>query len=218
VAKTRAFDENTERYDTWFDRHAALYQSELAAVRALLPASGEGVEIGVGTGRFAVPLGIGRGVEPSAPMRRMARARGIDAVGGLAESLPYEDGCFDFLLMVTTICFVDDVRASLEEASRVLKPGGAIIVGFVDRESPVGRHYVKHKDESPFYRDAVFLSAAEVSRHLERAGFVDLAFMQTVFGGRSEPGTVEAPREGCGDGSFVVVRATKPGPAARPKS
>ena len=200
VARTRAFDENTERYDTWFERHAALYESELAAVRDLLPASGEGVEVGVGTGRFAAPLGIKRGVEPSAPMREIARSRGIDAVDGVAEALPYEDACFDLLLMVTTICFVDDVRAALEEARRVLRPGGAILIGFVDRESPVGKRYAEHRDESPFYSDAEFLSAGELAHRLKEAGFSDLAFRQTVFGTRPGAEEMEQPAEGYGRG------------------
>ncbi len=210
MARTRAFDENTERYDAWFERHAALYESEVAAVRGLLPAEGAGLEVGVGTGRFAEPFGIVHGVEPSAPMREAARARGIDAVDGVAERLPYPDASFDFVLMVTTICFVDDVAAALAEAFRVIRPGGCIVIGFVDRESPLGRHYLAHKDESPFYKDADFFSTEEVSRHLEEAGFTDLVFRQTVFTAPGGAEEVEEPEEGHGRGSFVVVRAMKP--------
>jgi hypothetical protein len=47
-------------------------------VRSLLPAGGYGVEIGVGTGRFAVSLGIAVGVEPSPAMAELARRRGIE--------------------------------------------------------------------------------------------------------------------------------------------
>ena len=42
-------------YDKWFDTHKALYQSKLAALRKVVH-SGTGLEIGVGTGRFAAPL------------------------------------------------------------------------------------------------------------------------------------------------------------------
>ncbi|MGQ9673958.1 MAG: hypothetical protein ACUVV5_12660, partial [Candidatus Aminicenantales bacterium] len=44
-------------YDEWYDKHPALYQSELAALRKVVP-SGTGLEIGVGTGRLAVPLAV----------------------------------------------------------------------------------------------------------------------------------------------------------------
>ena len=44
------------RYDEWFEHHEAAHLSELLAVRALLPWKGRGLEIGVGTRRFAAPL------------------------------------------------------------------------------------------------------------------------------------------------------------------
>jgi hypothetical protein len=56
-----------------------------------LPKSGTGVEIGVGTGRFAEPLGIRVVIEPSKAMRRMAQKRGIEVIDGVAESLPFDD-------------------------------------------------------------------------------------------------------------------------------
>ena len=40
------------------------------------------VEIGVGTGRFAFPLGIRSGLEPLAKMATIARDRGISVVEG----------------------------------------------------------------------------------------------------------------------------------------
>jgi ubiquinone/menaquinone biosynthesis C-methylase UbiE len=97
---------------------------------------------------------MGTGIEPSAAMRELARERGLDAVGGVAEQPPYPDDSFDTLLMVTTICFVDDIPLSLREARRVLRPGGHIVIGFVDRESPLGRDYLAHQAENVFYREA----------------------------------------------------------------
>jgi hypothetical protein len=37
MPKAMAFEIHHRRYDEWFVRHAAAYQSELLAVRALLP-------------------------------------------------------------------------------------------------------------------------------------------------------------------------------------
>jgi hypothetical protein len=54
--KTEPFVLYYRRYDDWFERHRAAYLSELLAIRALLPWEGRGLEIGVGTGRFAGPL------------------------------------------------------------------------------------------------------------------------------------------------------------------
>ena len=56
------FDQHCRRYEKWFATHAAAYYSELLAIRALLPCGGDGLEVGVGTGRFAAPLGVRVGV------------------------------------------------------------------------------------------------------------------------------------------------------------
>ena len=61
------FEKFAERYDSWFDRNPYAYKSELKAISALIP-KGKGIEIGVGTGRFAKPLGIKFGIEPSRKM------------------------------------------------------------------------------------------------------------------------------------------------------
>ncbi|HHZ4597759.1 TPA: class I SAM-dependent methyltransferase [Legionella pneumophila] len=69
---------------------------------------GLGLEIGVGTGRFAVELGVHHGIEPASKMRVIALSRGIHALDGTAESLPYQDNYFDFALLITTLCFIND--------------------------------------------------------------------------------------------------------------
>jgi SAM-dependent methyltransferase len=85
------FEVHHRRYEAWFERHEAAYHSELLAVRALLPWRGLGLEIGVGSGRFAGPLGVRVGVDPSAAMLRYANARGVLAARGVAEALPFRD-------------------------------------------------------------------------------------------------------------------------------
>jgi hypothetical protein len=60
-----AFDKYAAEYDEWFDVHPWVYQSEVQALKTVLPQRGRGIEIGAGTGRFSVPLGISIGVEPS---------------------------------------------------------------------------------------------------------------------------------------------------------
>ena len=97
------FELYSDEYDAWFDDNPAVYRAELATVRQLLPASGEGVEIGVGSGKFAGPLGIRLGVEPSPVMAAKAQALGITVIPGVAEALPLNDTAFDYALMVTAI-------------------------------------------------------------------------------------------------------------------
>jgi SAM-dependent methyltransferase len=210
VPRVESFEKNVARYEAWFDRNRAAYESELEALRTLLPKSGKGLEVGVGTGRFAAPLGIRVGVDPAKAMGKLAMERGIEVRFGVGENLPCEDSSFDFVLLVTTICFLDDVSAAFGEAYRVLKSGGSIIVGFIDRESALGKVYEQHKQDNEFYRDATFLSVSEVMRYLKKAGFRDFVFRQTIFQNPTEMKHADPVRSGYGEGSFVVVRAKKP--------
>jgi SAM-dependent methyltransferase len=206
MPRTAPFDAFSDAYDEWFERHAEEYRAELAAIHRLLPPAGaRGLEVGVGSGKFAAPLGIGIGIEPSAEMARKARRRGVAVIPGTAEELPIRSGRFDFVLLVTTICFVDDVGRTLGEAFRVLNAGGCILVGFVDRESALGRRYSQQRASSRFYRHATFYSAPEVIRCLEEAGFAVTDILQTLIP-RESPTTF---RDGFGAGAFVVIRGVK---------
>jgi ubiquinone/menaquinone biosynthesis C-methylase UbiE len=210
MAKITPFEENTARYDDWFVKHQDEYESELAAVRKLMPESKSSIEIGVGSGRFAAPLGIRDGVEPSEKMAEMARAKGIRVVPGTAEDIPFPAGRFDLALMVTTICFVDDIPQAMKELYRILKPGGFFLNCFIDKTSPIGKIYQAHKDKSVFYKPAVFVSVDEVVDSMEKAGFQNFTFVQTIFHPLGELSGTEPVKPGYGEGSFVVVRAEKP--------
>ena len=109
MAKIFPFEKYAKQYEEWFVENRWVYESELRAVKTMIPTGGHGVEIGVGTGRFAEPLGIEIGVEPSKRMREIAQKRGIRVLDAVAEELPFDDFQFDFALMVTTVCFVDDI-------------------------------------------------------------------------------------------------------------
>ncbi|MCK4731186.1 MAG: class I SAM-dependent methyltransferase [Methanophagales archaeon] len=209
MIKTKPFDEYASQYEDWFKMNKFAFESELQAIRTQLPKSNNGIEIGVGSGQFAAPLGIKIGIDPSEKMREIAQKRGIEVIDGLAESLPFDDSQFDFTLMTTTICFVDDIEASFQEAYRILKPDGFLIIGFIDRESPIGRLYQQHKGESVFYRIATFYTVDEVISNLKKAGFKNFNFTQTIFHNLAEIRDIEPIKEGYGEGSFVVIRAIK---------
>ena len=209
MARQSPFDHYVREYEQWFADHTQVYQAEIRAVQALLPPDGRGVEIGVGSGRFAEPLGIPVGVEPSRQMATLAKERGIRIIQGVAEHLPFSEASFDFVLMVTTICFVADIDKALSEAHRILTPNGVCLLGFVDRNSPLGQTYLEKQGDSLFYRDAVFYSADEVLAHLSQAGFHDFDCRQTIFAGLAEIAEDEPVLPGYGQGSFIVVRGRK---------
>ena len=209
MVKIEPFEKHTNQYEAWFEQNPFVYQSELRAVKALLPEKGEGFEIGVGSGRFAAPLHISIGIEPSQKMGKIAQGRGIDVVCGSAESIPFYDSQFDFALMVTTICFLDDIKLAFKETYRVLKTDGQLVIGFVDRESPLGKHYQKHKNKSVFYKMAHFYSTDEIVSYLKETGFKKINFIQTIFKPLKEIDKIEPIRKGHTKGSFVVVSGIK---------
>jgi len=179
-------------------------------VRAQLPWQGLGLSIGVGTGRFAAPLGIQIGIDPAHEVLLYAAQRGVVPVQASAEAMPFVQHCFERALCVTTICFVDDAGAMLREAFRVLKPGGVLVTGFIDRASGLGQHYLAHQAENVFYREATFFSAAEVEDLLNRIGFTEPRWVQTLSRTLEESREIEPLTSGHGQGAFVVARAKRP--------
>jgi SAM-dependent methyltransferase len=209
MPRTAPFETYHHRYDDWFVRHAAAYQSELLAVRAQLPWQGLGLSIGVGTGRFAAPLGVQIGIDPAHEVLAYAANRGVSVVQAIAETLPFSNHAFDYALCVTTICFVDNASAMLQEVYRVLKPGGVLAIGFIDRTSTLGQHYLAHQAENVFYRDATFFSAEEVEQLLHDTGFTEQVWVQTLSKPLEEIREIEPLSAGYGQGAFVVVKVTR---------
>lgn len=204
--ETDPYQNNAKQYDEWFEKNQWVYAAELRAIRSFVPTTQFGIEVGVGTGRFAAPLRINIGVEPSRSMRELAQKRGIMAVGGVAEKLPFKDSVVEFVLMVTTICFVNDIYKTFEESFRVLSESGTIIIGMIDRNSPVGQIYLEHKGDSLFFKQATFYSVDEILQIMRQTGFCDFDFRQTIFQDISEITENEIVKAGYGKGLFVVVR------------
>jgi ubiquinone/menaquinone biosynthesis C-methylase UbiE len=208
MARTEPFDKYLNEYEEWFIEHRFVYESELEAVRHFIPVNKKGIEIGIGTGRFALPFGIKEGVEPSASMQEFALQKGLKVYEGTAEELPLADESYDFASMVTTICFVDDIGEAFKEVKRILKPGGSFIIGLVDKNSPLGKIYEKMKERNKFYRIATFYSVDEVKDYLGSNGFKDIEIIQTVFGELSNIKSIQHFKKGYGEGGFVVICAT----------
>ena len=209
MARIEPFEKYSEKYEDWFERNKFVYESEIQAIKELFPKVKKGIEIGVGSGKFAVPLGIKIGIDPSPRMRKIAQKRGIEVIDAVAEELPFENSQFELVLMVTTICFVDNLGLAFREIYRILKPDGYLIIGFVDRDSSLGKLYQQHKENSLFYKIATFYSTKEVVYNLSKVGFKEFDFRQTIFHGPNEIKDVEPAKEDYGEGSFVVIRARK---------
>jgi ubiquinone/menaquinone biosynthesis C-methylase UbiE len=196
-----AFDLVAEAYDRWYEtpQGRLIFEAEAACLsRVGGSLSGRWLEVGVGTGRFAVRLGIGEGVDPSMRMLNMALGRGIRTVAGRAEELPFAVGSFDGILLALTLCFVDDRERALRECHRVLREGGKLLVGVIPADGAWGRAYVRAASEGhPVYGVARFLASNEMVPLIEAAGFRALESASTLFWRPGDPAESE-PRLECG--------------------
>jgi len=158
------FDENFLKYDSWYDKHEREYHEQLEFIRERLP-SGKGVEIGVGTGRFASRLGISVGVDASEKMLSLAASRGIFPIMAYADRLPFISGYFDFSIFIVTICFLDDPIASLREAGRISNEVISVIL-------EAGTEYTNklQQENNGFYAYAKFYSEADMIKMYNMAG------------------------------------------------
>ena len=202
------FDVHAKRYDRWFDDHPDTYRQELKIIRSILGERGadrevssetdlerrsreggsEGpdferrscdLEIGVGTGRFAAPLGIRLGLDPSIPMLRMARTRGIQVIRGATEELPLKDASLRSILVMTSLCYFDDPGQAFLEMHRVLAPPGHLVIGFLGRGGEIAERYRKSGEKGIFLAHATFYTPGEVRSLLAGAGFTEAGELNT---------------------------------------
>jgi len=167
------FDALAHRYDEWYERPfgPSAFMAELRCLRRVMPSFGRGLEVGVGTGRFASALGVQVGLDPSRTELLIARTRGIEPVQGVGEALPFRAESFDLVLLVVTLCFVDEPVRVLGESARALRPGGSLVLGLILKESPWAQFYLqKALQGHPIYRLARFYSYDEVEAFLKAAG------------------------------------------------
>jgi SAM-dependent methyltransferase len=189
-------------YDSWYTRYPQAFASELAALRALLPPFERGLEIGVGSGRFAQALGVREGLEPSAPMAELARSRGIQVFVGQAEALPFGDQQYDLILMLTVLCFVQDPLRGLQEALRVSQPQGRLLLATLDPEVP---WVALARQRGQTLRRANLPTISALQEALHNTGWHCEAMVQTLVQAPETLTEPEPPRPGHGQGGYVVL-------------
>lgn len=213
LVRLAVFGEHADRYDAWYDtpKGRALLATEIACLRPFLSRLRRPyLEVGVGSGRFAIALRIDYGVDASPVALRRARARGIEPVSGVAESLPFSSGSLGAVLIAFTLCFVEGPLAALTEARRVLVPGGGLVPGLLLKGTPWADWYAQRGAEGhPIFGTARFHSKEDVESLLAMAGFQITSYCSTLF---QRPGLdayeKEQPREGyCSGAGFVAIAA-----------
>mgnify|MGYP001119100561 CR=1 FL=1 len=212
---TRVFDVFAERYDAWYEKPfgKSAFNLEKACTASLCKNLRQpSLEIGVGTGRFAEALKIEYGIDSSVGVLRFATKRGITVVRGKGEKLSFPNKCFGAVFIIVTLCFVDKPVKVLEEASRVLRDDGCIILGLILRESPWANFYArKGSAGNIFYKVARFYSLNELEVMLQKTNLRITEASSTIFQAPTQkPLRFENPRKGCyKDAGFVAIKAGK---------
>lgn len=83
------------------------------------------------------------GIEPSTKAVECASVRGIEAIRGTADTLPFESGRFDIVIFGFCLYLCDrrDLFRIAQEADRVLKKEGWLVINDFFSPTPVKREY-----------------------------------------------------------------------------
>jgi ubiquinone/menaquinone biosynthesis C-methylase UbiE len=137
------FDFHTARaYEQWAKK-PEIKRSEASELRMMMeildPLRGKSVlEVGCGSGSGLIPFiekgMLVTGIDPSPYMLDIAQRQvghRADLHRGAGEDLPFEDNSFHYVCLNSTLEFVDDYEAVIEEACRVAKD--KVYIGIMNR-------------------------------------------------------------------------------------
>ena len=172
-----AADEYFARVADQWDKLRALHYSEADIEKAVMTAAGAGpfdlvIDFGTGTGRmlslFAAKARRVEGIDLSHQMLTVARSKLQGAANasvrhGDATASPYPDHCASLVIIHQVLHFLDDPARALNEAARVLKPGGRLVV------VEFAPHSLEHLRTDHAHRH-LGVSEADLARWGEKAG------------------------------------------------
>lgn len=202
----------TDRYAPGLAAYARLHFHRDERVEALATGGAALLDVGCGYGdllyRLRNKYKVLAGLDPSATVVSICKdnlaSRGVEnhstILRGVAEELPFDDGSFDTLAMLDTYEHIhpDQRRRALDQARRVLIPGGQLIIATPSRprlkfwalldnlltrkrQARAGLAPRSLFDTTPKDFCEVFVSRAELRSHITSAGFRITRFEHTSF-------------------------------------
>ena len=180
----------TELYDpARRDIYNFIDETKVAYLRPSLPASGNAIEIGAGSGRLLLRVGLERpyqlvaldyAVYAMRAVRENARraARDVRLVLADARTLPFPDGSFDLVLSGGLLEHFRDPRPVLAEMARILRPGGLFYADIVPRKVSLYRWAERERmSRSEHMAEGIYESALSKdawTRHLRDSGLAEV--------------------------------------------
>lgn len=136
-----------DRWHRYWDKKSRSYDREMGVFDRILfgdsrewacsQASGDVLEVAIGTGlnldKYPKEVRL-TGIDLSEQMLAIARDRArelgreVDLRQGDAHALAIDDATFDTVVCTFGLCAIPDIDAALDEMTRVLRPGGKLIL------------------------------------------------------------------------------------------
>ncbi len=202
-------------YDSWYDSeegaaHDRIQKEGVVEALGCCPKSGRLLDVGSGTGHWSrvfSSLGFSvLGVDASKEMTGVAKEKGLPgssfAVGD-ALNLPFRDAEFDAVSAMAALEFIPDAPAAVREMARLTKAGGLMLVGALNRLSPMNQERIARGDEP--YASGRLLSPGELAGMLELYGPVSL------HDPYRKPVASERPSGAAPENPFVIMRVIRHG-------
>jgi SAM-dependent methyltransferase len=165
------------RFALWARRDGPQPQ-DIAFEEVLAAAPRRVLDVGAGRGELAERLqkaGIEVvAVDQSERMVELTQARGVEAIVGDVQTLPFEDGAFDVAVANFMLYHVPDVHLALAELARVLRPGGRLVAA----TNGVGQLAELWELVGRDLSDRSKLFMRETGDHLLRAHFADVRVIE----------------------------------------
>lgn len=175
-----------QEYDAWYETPlgslADRLEKELVFSLIDVKAGEKALDVACGTGNYTIELakrglkitGIDSSEEMLVWAREKARNDGVEIPFQFADAhmLPFPDCSFDLLVSNGLLCFLKEPKKALIEMQRVLKPGGRLVIGVLNRWSPWALfRRIKGLFRDTIYNQAHFISPPELEGLLRDAGF-----------------------------------------------
>ena len=189
------------------------------------------LDVGCGDGDLAAELSRRGahvvGIDSSKAMIEAAKQRAerdrLDAAFEVAsaQELPFPPECFDMVVAITILCFVEDPAPVFHEMARVLRPGGHLVIGELGKWSSwAAARRIRGWLGSRLWRKGKFRKPRELCSLARQAGLR----VETVQGAVYYPRCSIAARllapydRSIGrittlGAAFLALHASKPGPA-----